>query len=121
MALKKSFAFSNVTELKKFIEVRKSSHRETIIYFKNYLVKGFEIDWLINTIEQIKRNNEKHKVKFFIDSGYDYGLCIMLIKNKVNYIKLKSNRNILKKIKNIASKNKVLLNPKFNIVEIPKF
>ncbi len=121
MVLKKSYIVSNFTELKNFIEVRKINHSETIIYLKNYLVKGFKTDWLFNTIEQIKFSNKKHKIRIFVNSGYDYGLCIMLIKNKVDYIKLNSNINVLKKIEYIARKNKVLLNPKFNIVEIPKY
>ena len=36
---------------------------------------------------------------------------------KIDYLKLKSNSIILSKIKNIAFKNRVLLNPAFNIVD----
>ena len=36
---------------------------------------------------------------------------------KIEYIGLRGNSVILKKIKNIANKNKVLLNPTFNIVD----
>ena len=36
---------------------------------------------------------------------------------KIDYLKLKSNSIILSKIKNIAFKNRVLLNPSFNIVD----
>ena len=37
--------------------------------------------------------------------------------NKIEYIKLRGNIDILTKIKNIANKNRVLLNPSFNIVD----
>jgi len=36
---------------------------------------------------------------------------------KINYLKLKNNSLILSKINNIAHKNRVLLNPSFNIVD----
>ena len=36
---------------------------------------------------------------------------------KIDYLKLKSNPIILSKIKNIAFKNRVLLNPSFTIVD----
>ena len=36
---------------------------------------------------------------------------------KINYLKLRTNSIILSKIKNIAYKNRVLLNPVFNIVD----
>ena len=35
-------------------------------------------------------------------------------------MKIKSNNEIIKKIRQIAKKNKVLLNPDFNIVEVSK-
>ena len=37
--------------------------------------------------------------------------------NKIDFIKLKGNLNTLKKVKNITNKNRVLLNPSFNIVD----
>ena len=40
-----------------------------------------------------------------------------MVTKKIEYIKLKGNSNILKKIKDIADKNRVLLNPPFNIVD----
>ena len=36
---------------------------------------------------------------------------------KIEYIKLRGNSIILKKIREIADKNRVLLNPSFNIVD----
>ena len=41
--------------------------------------------------------------------------------NNFNYIKIKSNVLIINKLKQIAKKNKVLLNPRFRVVDIKKF
>ena len=50
----------------------------------------------------------------------NYGLCILLIEEKINYLKIKTNNIIFKKISQMANKNKVLLNPKFDIVHLTK-
>ena len=44
----------------------------------------------------------------------------LLIRQNIDYIKLKSNDILLKKINQIAKKNKVLLNPNFNVVDLTK-
>ena len=67
-----------------------------------------------------KKNYHNHKIKFYIDSRKDYGLSIQIFKENIDYLKIKSNNEIIKKIRQIAKKNKVLLNPDFNIVEVSK-
>ena len=42
------------------------------------------------------------------------------MKENIHYLKIKTNKIILEKIKQIAKKNKVLLNPNFNIVDTRK-
>ena len=59
----------------------------------------------------------KSSFKLFIDCGSDQSLAINMANEKIDYLKLKSNSIILSKIKNIAFKNRVLLNPSFNIVD----
>ena len=56
--------------------------------------------------------------KLYVDANTDYGLSIELISIKINYIKLRCNNKIIKKINQIAKKNKVLLNPPFHIVDL---
>ena len=68
----------------------------------------------------VKKNYHNHRIKFYIDSGNDYGLSIQIFKENIDYLKIKSNNEIIKKIRQIAKKNKVLLNPDFNIVEVSK-
>ena len=44
----------------------------------------------------------------------------MVIKKGFDYVKLKTNPNTLKKITQIARKNKVVLNPNFDVVDLSK-
>ncbi len=68
----------------------------------------------------IKNKYKTHNIKFFIDSGYDQGLSILLTHENIDYLKLKNNKIILNKINQIAKKNKVLLNPNFDVVDLTK-
>ena len=78
------------------------------------------IDWIKAIIKLIKKNYSEYNIKFFIDSGNDHGLSILILKENIDYIKLKSNKVVLNKINQIAKKNKVLMNPDFDIIEISK-
>ena len=62
----------------------------------------------------------KSSFKLFIDCGFDSSLSIRMAIKKIEYIKLRGNSIILKKIREIADKNRVLLNPSFNIVDCRK-
>ena len=43
-----------------------------------------------------------------------------MLRENIDYLKLKSNIVVLKKINQIAKKNKVLLNPDFDVVDLTK-
>ena len=45
---------------------------------------------------------------------------IELVENQVSYIKVSASNETLKKLKQIAKLNKVLINPKFSIVDLSK-
>ena len=95
---------------------KKDKRKIFIIYIKNYLIKGLGINWLRVFIKLINTKYKNYNIKFYIDSGTDYGLSILIMKENIHYLKIKTNKIILEKIKQIAKKNKVLLNPNFNIV-----
>ncbi len=116
MSKKLCFSISTYAQLENLINKRNRINEKTIVYIKNHLIKGFGIEWLRSLKLIGKKINKNHKVVFFVDCGYDYGLSIMLIKEEIEYIRLKANSNILAKINNICTINKVLLNPDFNIV-----
>ncbi len=120
MKIKKCFAVNSYYEFELFIEKKKLKDEIIVVYIKYYLIKGLGINWLNDLITQIKKNYKKLSIKFFIDSGNDYGLSIQIIRENVDYLKLSSNESILSKISQIAKKNKVLLNPNFHVVDISR-
>lgn len=120
MPKKICFAVSTLIQIENLIEFRKSKFKTSIIFIKYFLIKGFGIEWLRTLINHIKNKYKTHNIKFFIDSGYDQGLGILLTHENIDYLKLKNNKIILNKINQIAKKNKVLLNPTFDVVDLTK-
>ena len=120
MIVKKCFAISSFIQLNELLEIRKNKRKSTIIFIKYHLINGFGIYWLKTSIKMIRNQNKRHIIKFCVDCNRDFGLSIMLIKEKIDFIKLKSNPDILKKINNIAIKNKVAINTNFNVVDLTK-
>ena len=115
------FSVNTYTDAIELIKESNKINFAPIIFIKYYIVKGFGIEW-INTLNLLlKKNTSKKSYKIYVDANYDYGLSIELVKIKVNYIKIKSKPIILNKIKEIAKKNKVLLNPSFRIVRHSNF
>ena len=120
MTKKICFAVSTLTQIENLIEFRKSKFKTSIIFIKYFLIKGFGIEWLRTLINQLQNKYKKHNIKFYVDSGYDQGLSILLTHENIDYLKLKNNKIILNKINQIAKQNKVLLNPNFDVVEHTK-
>jgi len=114
------FAVSTLTQIESLVEFRKSKFKTSIILIKYFLIKGFGIEWLRSLINLTNKKYKTHNIKFFVDSGYDQGLSILLTHENVDYIKLKNNKIVLNKINQIAKKNKVLLNPTFDVVDLTK-
>ena len=88
-----------------------------ILHFKYYIIKGFGSEFIMNFQEMLMSKFGKSSFKFFVDCGFDSSLGIKLATKKIEYIKLRGNSVILEKIKYITDKNRVLLNPAFNIVD----
>ena len=120
MPKKICFAVSTLTQIENLIEFRKSKFKTSIIFIKYFLIKGFGIEWLRTLINQLQNKYKKHNIKFYVDSGYDQGLSILLTHENIDYLKLKNNKIILNKINQIAKQNKVLLNPNFDVVDLTK-
>jgi len=117
--IRKCFSVSSYSQIEKLLESKKTK-TILIIYIKSNLIKGFGIDWLRVLINLIKKNYKQFKIKFYVDSGTDYGLSILIIRENIDYLKLRSNKIILSKINQMAKKNKVVLNPNFNVVDLSK-
>ena len=108
-------SFSQIDEL---VRLKKNKKKILVIFIKNYLIKGFGIDWLVSLIRLIKKKFPKDNIKFYIDAGNDYGLSILILRENIDYLKIRSNKVILYKIDQIAKKNNVLLNPSFNVIDV---
>ena len=120
MPKKICFAVSTLTQIESLIEIRRLKFKTSIIFVKYFLIKGFGIEWLRTLINYVKNKYKTHNIKLFVDSGYDQGLSILLTQENIDYLKLKNNKTVLKKINQIAKKNKVLLNPTFDVVDLTK-
>ena len=120
MPKKICFAVSTLTQIESLIQFRKSKFKTSVILIKYFLIKGFGVEWLRSLINYINKKYKTHNIKFFVDSGYDQGLSILLTQENIDYIKLKNDKIILNKINQIAKKNKVLLNPTFDVVDLTK-
>ncbi len=88
-----------------------------ILHLKKYFIIGFGSEYILTFQSMLVSKFGKSSFKLFVDCGFDKGLAISMASNKIKYLKLNANSNVLSKIKNIFDKNRVLLNPKFNIVD----
>ncbi len=88
-----------------------------ILYLKKYFLIGFGSDYILTFQDMLISKFGKSSFKLFVDCGFNQSLTIKMADKKINYLKLNGNSIILSKIKNIAKKNRVLLNPSFNIVD----
>ena len=116
---KKLFAFTinTLEEAENVILGCKPYNIKPILYFKKYFLLGFGGEFILTFQEMLISKFGKSNFKLFVDCGSDQSLAIKLANKKIDYLKLKNNSIILSKINNIAYKNRVLLNPSFNIVD----
>ena len=112
------FAVNTLKQAEETIKEANKNNIKPIIFIKYYIVKGFGVDWIKALKLLLVSSFSQNSFKLYVDANTDYGLSIELISIKINYIKLRSNHKIIKKINQIAKKNKVLLNPSFRIVDL---
>jgi len=112
-----AFTINTLNQAEDIILEAKNYKIKPILHFKNYILKGFGSDFILTfqNILNCKFGNSSFKI--FVDCGFDSSLSIRMATKKIEYIKLRGNSLILKKIKDIANKNRVLLNPSFNVVD----
>ena len=84
------------------------------------MINGFGIHWLQELQRLLLTRFTSKNYKIYVDSKKNYGLFIDLVENQVSYIKVNANNETLKRLKQIAKLNKVLINPKFSIVDLSK-
>ena len=112
------FAVNTLKQAEETIKEANKNNIKPIIFIKYYIVKGFGIDW-IKTLQLLLASSfSQNSFKLYVDANTDYGLSIELISIKINYVKPRCNHKIIKKINQIAKKNRVLLNPSFRIIDL---
>ena len=88
-----------------------------ILHFNYYMLRGFGPEYILTFQKILTAKFGKSSFKLSIDCGFDSSLSIKMAIKKIEYIKLRGNSIILKKIRDITNKNRVLLNTSFNIVD----
>tara|TARA_Y100000768_G_C23948047_1_gene668634 strand:+ start:1134 stop:1523 length:390 start_codon:yes stop_codon:yes gene_type:complete len=114
------FSINTLFELDNLIKLKINRKKILILFIKNYLVTGFGVEWLNTFIKLVNKKYSQYNIKFFVDAGNDYGLSLLILRENIDYLKLRSNKIILEKVNQIAKKNKVVLNPTFNVVDLSK-
>ena len=112
-----AFTINTLKQAEDIILETKIYKIKPILHFKNYILKGFGSEFVLTFQKILILRFGKSSFKIFVDCGFDSGLSIRMAIQKIDYIKLRGNSFILEKFKNIADKNRVLLNPCFNIVD----
>ena len=91
-----------------------------ILFIKYYLINGLGIDWLKELINMLQDKFKSKDFKTYVDAKKNYGLFISLVEQKINFISIQANQETLKRLKQIAKLNKVLINPTFSVVDLSK-
>jgi len=81
---------------------------------------GFGPDWIVEFRNLLLKNFNKNKFKFFIDCKKNYGLFLNLVQQKIDFLKVEGDKNTLIRLAQIAQKNKISINPKFDIIDLTK-
>ena len=122
MNLKKNcLVFYSYDETLKILKILKKYKIVPILFFPYYLLNGLGIEWLIETRDMLQKEFGRKSFRTYIDSKNNYGIFVNLVENNFNFIKIKANIKVLKKLKKIARLNKVIINNEFNIIDLSKF
>ena len=121
MVLKTScFSINSYNQASEIILICKKNNIIPILFIKYIFMNGFGIHWLQELQRLLLTQFTFNDYRIYVDSKKNYGLFIELVENQVSYIKVSASNETLKKLKQIAKLNKVLINPKFSIVDLSK-
>ena len=112
-----AFTINTLSQAEEIITEGQNHNIKPILHFKNYILKGLGLDFILIFQKTLKSKFGNSTFKMFVDCGFDSAKSIDMATNKINFIKLRGNSIVLKKVNDIARKNRVLLNPSFNIVD----
>ena len=84
------------------------------------MINGLGTDWVKELNNLLEQKFSRKKFKVFVDCKKNYGLFINLVEQKIDYLKVDAEKETFKRLNQIAKKNKVSLNPKFNVLDFSK-
>ena len=114
------FSINSFNQASETISICGEKNIVPILFIKYFLINGFGIHWLQELKRLLLTQFTSKNYKIYVDSKKNYGLFIDLVENQVNYVKVSADIETLKRLKQIAKLNKVLINPKFSVVDLSK-
>jgi len=117
---KSCFTVNSYNQAVEIITISKKNKIIPILFIKYYLINGLGIDWLRELINILLDKFKSKDFKTYVDAKKNYGLFISLVEQRINFISVQANQETLKRLKQIAKLNKVLINPTFSVVNLSK-
>ena len=115
-----SFKINSFYEAKEIIGVCIKHKIVPVIYISYYMIDGFGVNWLIEFKNLLHKQYNKNNFKFLVSCKENYGLFISLVNLKINFLNINGNKKTLLRLEQIAKKNKISINPKFDILKLSK-
>ena len=111
------FSFTNYNHTAEIIKSCNNKNIKPVLFINNKLISDLGIEWL-NSLDVMLNTQKKLKnYKLYVDVKKNYGLFISLVEKGIDYIKVETSKENIRKIKEIAKLNKVLINPQFSVVD----
>ena len=113
------FNISTVNQAFEILTIIKKNKKILPIFFiKYFLINRFDTEWIIAFRNLLLSKYNKNDFKLLIDCRNNYALFIYLVEKKFDFLSIKGDRKTLLRLKNIAKKNKVTVNPKIGIIDL---
>ena len=114
------FKVNTIHQALKITYICKNNKIVPIFFIQFYIINGFGPDWIIEFRNLLLKKFKKSSFKLYVDCKKNYGLFINLVGQKIDYLKVSGDNNILFRLKQIAQKNKISINPKIAILDTTK-
>ena len=111
------FSFTNYNHTAEIIKNCNNTNLKPILFINNKLISGLGVDWLNSLRTMLNTEKKLKNFKLYVDVKKNYGLFISLVEKRIDYIKIETSKENINKIKEIAKLNKVLINPRFSVVD----
>ena len=112
------FNINNIHQALEIILICKNYNIIPIFFIKFYIINGFGPDWITEFRNLLLKKFNKKDYKILIDCNKNYGLFINLVHQKIDFLQVNADLKTLSRLKNIAKKNKVTVNPKISVINL---